>query len=132
MSAGVRLIRVTVTGADLDASRKVHIISALDRPLGRRVDLLPFYSLAARDSRLNHLAQRFYELKPPRFPTIFETIANGVACQQLSLAVGITLLASLRPWGHPFQGLDETAYSRPGSAPHPLPIPHRPSAAPNL
>ena len=105
-------LRVNVTGTDLNASRKAQIISVLDRLLGRRVDLLPFYSLAVRDSRLNHLAQRFYGLKPPRFTTVFETIANGVACQQLSLAVGITLLNRLsEAWGLPFRGLDETQYS---------------------
>jgi DNA-3-methyladenine glycosylase II len=34
-------------------------------------------------------------LKPPRFPTVFEALVNGVACQQLSLAVGIHLLNRL-------------------------------------
>jgi DNA-3-methyladenine glycosylase II len=107
-------LRVTVTGTDFNAARKARIISALDRLLGRQIDLLPFYSLAARDSRLNHLAQRFYGLKPPQFPTVFETIANGIACQQLSLAVGITLLNRLsEALGPPFQGPDEIQYSFP-------------------
>ena len=34
-------------------------------------------------------------LKPPRFPTVFEALVNAVACQQLSLAVGIQLLNRL-------------------------------------
>jgi DNA-3-methyladenine glycosylase II len=34
-------------------------------------------------------------LKPPRFPTVFEALVNGVACQQLSLPVGIQLLNRL-------------------------------------
>ena len=34
-------------------------------------------------------------LRPPRFPTVFEALVNGVACQQLSLAVGIHLLNRL-------------------------------------
>ena len=34
-------------------------------------------------------------LKPPRFPTVFEALVNGVACQQLSLAVGMHLLNRL-------------------------------------
>ena len=34
-------------------------------------------------------------LKPPRFPTVFEALVNGIACQQLSLVVGIHLLNRL-------------------------------------
>ena len=41
------------------------------------------------------LAERMRGLKPPRFPTVFEALVNGVACQQLSLAVGIHLLNRL-------------------------------------
>jgi DNA-3-methyladenine glycosylase II len=107
-------LRVTVAGVDLDSSGKAYIILALDRLLGRRIDLQPFYSFVAEDPRLGHLAQRFCGVKPPRFPTVFETVANGIACQQLSLAVGITLLNRLsEAWGLQFQGPDETQYSFP-------------------
>jgi DNA-3-methyladenine glycosylase II len=34
-------------------------------------------------------------LKPPRFPTLFESLANAIACQQLTLTVGIELLNRL-------------------------------------
>jgi DNA-3-methyladenine glycosylase II len=44
---------------------------------------------------LGPLAVRLRGLKPPRFPTVFEALVNGVACQQLSLAVGIHLLNRL-------------------------------------
>ena len=44
---------------------------------------------------LGPLAERMRGLKPPRFPTVFEALVNGVACQQLSLAVGIHLLNRL-------------------------------------
>ncbi|MFZ0595057.1 MAG: hypothetical protein WAM39_31640 [Bryobacteraceae bacterium] len=107
-------LRVAVAGIDLDGSTKAQIISALDRLLGRRIDLRPFYCFASRDLRLSDIVQRFYGLKPPRFPTVFETLVNGIACQQLSLAVGITLLNRLaEAWGLPFQGPDETQYSFP-------------------
>ncbi|MBN9264944.1 MAG: hypothetical protein J0I75_10355, partial [Hyphomicrobium sp.] len=34
-------------------------------------------------------------MKPPRFATVFEGLVNGVACQQLSLDVGVHLLNRL-------------------------------------
>lgn len=88
-------LRVAVTGVELDTSSKAQIVSALDRLLGRRIDLQLFYSFAAKDPRLSELVQRFRGLKPPRFPSVFETLVNAIACQQLSLAVGITLLNRL-------------------------------------
>jgi DNA-3-methyladenine glycosylase II len=107
-------LRVTVAGIDLDAPTKAQITSALDRLLGRRIDLRSFYCFASHDSRLSDIVQRFYGLKPPRFPTVFEALVNGIACQQLSLAVGITLLNRLaEAWGLPFQGRDEIQYSFP-------------------
>ena len=105
---------VTVAGIDLDVSTKAQITSALDLLLGRRIDLRPFYRFASHDPRLADIVRRFYGLKPPRFPTVFEALVNGIACQQLSLAVGITLLNRLaEAWGLPFRGPDEIQYSFP-------------------
>jgi DNA-3-methyladenine glycosylase II len=44
---------------------------------------------------LHTLAERFRGLKPPRFPTLFECLVNAIACQQLTLTVGIRLLNRL-------------------------------------
>jgi DNA-3-methyladenine glycosylase II len=68
---------------------------ALTRMLGLEVDLSGFYARAARDSVLRPLAARYRGLKPPRFPTLFECLLNAVACQQLSLAAGLTVLSRL-------------------------------------
>jgi DNA-3-methyladenine glycosylase II len=70
-------------------------VAALDRLLGLRVDLSAFYALAARDPVLASLARRFRGLKPPRFPTIFEALVNAIACQQITLTMGIRLLNRL-------------------------------------
>jgi DNA-3-methyladenine glycosylase II len=51
--------------------------------------------MASQDARLRPLAARFRGLKPPRFPTVFETLVNAFACQQLSLEVGLELLNRL-------------------------------------
>ncbi len=68
---------------------------ALARLLGLGVDLSGFYRLADRDPRLTGLAGRFVGMRPPRFPTVFEALVNAIACQQLSLEVGIHLLNRL-------------------------------------
>ncbi len=88
-------LRVTVTGERLSASSRVSVTDVLERMVGLRVDLSAFYRLAARDDRLCRLARRFRGVKPPRFPTVFEALVNGISCQQLSLVVGLLLLSRL-------------------------------------
>jgi DNA-3-methyladenine glycosylase II len=68
---------------------------ALHRLLGLGVDLSAFAAMADADPIIAPLAERMRGLKPPRFPTVFEALVNGVACQQLSLTVGIHLLNRL-------------------------------------
>jgi len=68
------------------------VTHSLERMLGTRVDLSGFYRLARGDRQLTELAEQFRGMKPPRFPTVFEAIVNGIACQQLSLIAGIRVL----------------------------------------
>jgi len=88
-------LAVIVTGADLPSGTQADVTAALDRLLGLRVDLHNFYRLASRETKLRQLAQRFLGMKPPRFPSVFEALINAIACQQLSLTFGITLLNRL-------------------------------------
>ncbi|MGH8012987.1 MAG: DNA-3-methyladenine glycosylase family protein [Candidatus Binataceae bacterium] len=67
----------------------------LDRTLGLRVDLTAFYEIARRDAKIGPMVKRFAGFRPPRFPTAFEAITNAVACQQLSLTVGLIILNRL-------------------------------------
>jgi DNA-3-methyladenine glycosylase II len=69
--------------------------STLARVLGLELDLAGFYARSVRDGALKELAERFRGVKPPRFATIFECLLNAVACQQLSLEAGLTLLSRL-------------------------------------
>jgi DNA-3-methyladenine glycosylase II len=87
-------LMVEMLGAPSEASESL-IRQTLNRALGTDIDLAPFYAMAVRDSRLNELAGRFRGMRPPKFPTIFEALANGVACQQLSLEAGLALLNRL-------------------------------------
>lgn len=92
---GVPRLSALVTGRPIDQHAEALVRSAIDRLLGLSVDLSAFAAIAEPDPLLGPLAARMRGLKPPRFPTVFEALVNGVACQQLSLAVGIHLLNRL-------------------------------------
>jgi DNA-3-methyladenine glycosylase II len=89
-----RLIVETVP-AVRTVSDELRVTSFVENVLGPRIDLDPWYRMAGNDSRLSALAARFRGMKPPRFPTLFEALVNGIACQQLSLIVGLELLNRL-------------------------------------
>jgi DNA-3-methyladenine glycosylase II len=86
---------VTSTPSIRTMADERHVRSTLENLLGLRVDLSGWYRMARRDPRLRALAVRFKGVKPPRFPAVFEALVNGVACQQLSLIVGLELLNRL-------------------------------------
>ncbi len=88
-------LRVSVEGATSGSRVKGTVARLLDRMLGLKLDLGEFYGFAASDARLAGLVERFRGMRPPRFPTVFEGLVNGVACQQMSLTLGILLLNRL-------------------------------------
>ena len=88
-------LEVDVTGPRLTVRHEESARALLERMLGVHKDLKSFYKLASHDRRLQPLIEEFRGLKPPQFPTVFEAVANGIACQQLSLLVGILLLSRL-------------------------------------
>jgi DNA-3-methyladenine glycosylase II len=88
-------LEVVLRGARLNQGVEDAARSALTRMLGLHVDLSGFYARAAHDPALGELADRYRGVKPPRFPTVFECLLNAVACQQLSLEAGLTLLSRL-------------------------------------
>jgi DNA-3-methyladenine glycosylase II len=114
-------LEVAVT-ADRPVARdrlQVEVGEFLRHTLGLEVDLGDFYRHATRDPRLRELADRFRGLKPPRFPTLFECLANAIACQQLTLTVGIELLNRLAAtYGRPAPGARPSANAFP--RPHDL------------
>lgn len=88
-------LAVATSGAPLNQETRDELIRCLERLLGLRLDLSAFYAFARRNPQLAPLVSRFLGVKPPRFPSVFEALANGIACQQLSLFVGLTLLNRL-------------------------------------
>ena len=107
---------VTASSATGGVLAKNTIEFMLEGLLGLRVPLKGFYDLAANQPHLQELSSRFRGLKPPRFPTIWEGLVNGIACQQLSLTVGIMLLNRLSAacgMAYPHRGRMRHAFPRP-------------------
>lgn len=107
-------LSITVTGLQLSSGTVSALAALLERMLGIRVDVSGFYRLAQNDSQLEYLASQFHGLKPPRFPTLFEALVNGIACQQVSLTQGIRLLNKLvMACGKTVERQDTIAYAFP-------------------
>lgn len=77
-------VRVSVTCRRLGTDPEAEVTALVTRMFGLQVNLKPFYEMAARDPTLRELAERYRGLKPVRFPTVFETLANAFACQQFT------------------------------------------------
>jgi DNA-3-methyladenine glycosylase II len=88
-------LRVLVTGLAMTAAVRAEVEAALERLLGLRIDLAEFHQFAAKRPQLAPLAMRFHGMRPPRLATVFETAINAIACQQVSLTLGIHLLNRL-------------------------------------
>lgn len=89
---------VTPTGWGLDELTAAQVRGTLDGLRGPSVDLSAFAVIAAGDPLLEELVARLRGLKPPRFPTVFEALVNAIACQQLTITVGIHLLGRCAGW----------------------------------
>lgn len=88
-------LEISVEGREPDRDTKRVIKWKMENALRAHADLHDFYRAAARDPKLGPLVDRFRGMKPPRFFSVFEGLINGIACQQLSLSLGIQLLNRL-------------------------------------
>ncbi len=94
-SAAAPQLQVTTWPGRVSSRAKTDLARKLERVLGLSVDLTPFFRLASSDKTLAEFVARFRGFRPPRLPSVFEALMNGIACQQLSLTVGIYLLNRL-------------------------------------
>jgi DNA-3-methyladenine glycosylase II len=107
-------LRVSVEGQPFHSPVKTAVASALGRLLGLHIDLAAFYRFALRQGRMGQLARRFRGMKPPRFATVFESIVNAIACQQVTLTLGIRLLNRLAAnYGPALQKGDDATHAFP-------------------
>jgi len=88
-------LRVALTGKTLTSKTKAFVTVALERLLGIKIDLQKFYRLSKKDQWLEPFVSQFQGMKPPRLLTPFEALVNAIACQQLTLTMGIRLLNRL-------------------------------------
>ena len=75
-------IAVRLDGPDAE---RIDPAAIAGRMLGAGVDLTPFYSGAAKVPWLNRIASGALGVKPPRYPTLWETVVNAVVYQQVSI-----------------------------------------------
>lgn len=107
-------LKISARGRHLPAHTKAVVSTGLQRLLGLELDLAAFYRFAERRKPLRALAMRFRGMKPPRFASVFEGLVNAIACQQLTLTVGIRLLNRLaRACGTGFEGGGAVAHAFP-------------------
>lgn len=88
-------LRIEIEGERISSDQLRSAKRTLDLLLGLRIDLSNFYRSTRRNPKVWELAERFKGVKPPRFPSIFETLLNAISCQQVSLVVGLLLLNRL-------------------------------------
>ncbi len=88
-------LQVAVAGASLGLDTRLAVEAALERMLGLKTDLTAFYRFAESDALLGPLTRQFRGFKPTRYPTLFEGLVNAIACQQVTLTLGIRLLNRL-------------------------------------
>jgi DNA-3-methyladenine glycosylase II len=92
------------------------ITPIVERMLGLKMNLTRFYHSSLTDSNAGLLFKRFKGLKPPRFPSLFEALVNGICCQQLSLTVGIILMSRVvQRYGSGMENELLKAFPEPGS-----------------
>lgn len=94
-------------------------LGLLERMLGFRIDLRPFYERASAGPRsLLRLVETFRGVKPPRTASLWESFVNTIPFQQLSLKSAMTVLGRLIE-------LSSKAVDFKGARLHPLPPPGR-------
>lgn len=103
---------ITVICANKIPKLQEIVTDMLTKMLGTDRNLDEFYRLTAQDKYLKTLSSSFKGVKPPRFPTIFEALVNAIACQQVTLDLGILLLNRLSEnYGKKFA--DQYAFPQP-------------------
>jgi DNA-3-methyladenine glycosylase II len=88
-------LQVRVVGAGDGTAMHAAVVTALQRLLGIGIDLSGFCRFAEHSAALRLMERRFRGMKPSRYATVFESLINGIACQQVTLTFGIRLLNRL-------------------------------------
>jgi len=88
-------VRLSVLGRAPAQVADAALEAMLRRILGLDRDPIPFQRMAESERALRPTALALRGMRPPRFAGLFETFANVVPFQQLSLAAGFAILGRL-------------------------------------
>ena len=88
-------VRFSVRHGELSSAARAEVWRTLRRVLGLDVDPRPLQRIAEAEPRLRGTALALRGMRPPRFAGLFETFANVVAFQQLSLDAGVAIVRRL-------------------------------------
>ncbi|MCI3950984.1 MAG: HhH-GPD domain protein [Burkholderiales bacterium] len=88
-------VRFAIRSGNLAAGEFQGIEQTLRKVLGLDVDPEPFHRLASAEPALGSTVSALHGLRPPRFAGLFETFANVVPFQQLSLEAGVAIVGNL-------------------------------------
>lgn len=88
-------LRWTVAEGEPSPEGRRELARTLRRVLGLDLDPTPLQQSAESEPRLRATARALRGMRPPRFPDLFETFANVVPFQQLSLDAGVAIVSKL-------------------------------------
>ncbi len=88
-------LSVDLQGESLTEAQVRLAAGQLDKLLGARQDLLPFYQFTAADPVMARLVETFYGMHQTLALSVFETIAQAILGQQLSASVARVIRALL-------------------------------------
>ena len=107
-------LEVSLRGSELSGTEMAVAREQVERLLGTRQDLQPFYSLALTDPVMANLAEIFHGMHQTLALSVFETIAQAILGQQLSASVARVIRALLVETYGPRLTVDgETHYAFP-------------------
>lgn len=88
-------LRGAILGPPASPSAVHELNGTLSRILGLTVDLEPFERAVRGQPPLEPMVLRLRGLHPPRFPTLFEAVANAIPFQQVSLSAAVAIVGRL-------------------------------------
>jgi DNA-3-methyladenine glycosylase II len=79
-------LRIRLLAGPNEESLRGTVVSEVARQFSSRLDLEPFYALAARDPVLRHLVAHFRGMRIPQAAQVFETLISAIIEQQVNLS----------------------------------------------
>ena len=91
-SAGSHILRCSALDGAMSAAEVTEAQRLIEWTLGAQRDLAPLQELVASDPTLGPLMRRLAGMKPPRFPSLWDTFCQVVPFQLVSLSAAVATL----------------------------------------